>query len=350
MPEYTFLDCKEINKQVQEAKLAEQEGGVFSEVRGEGVALVKDISSGFTTTNKPKFTGNLANLDVAEFNVWSNSAAFRTISENEIVPGETFVFVRYSISKFGFVIEYLEVIEDAELNPEDFIYQKYKIQDKNVEYLEALKNSGASARAVEVINEILGIGTGNYMHKRFSHEQAALNNHDNCMTGLLAHTIKCLRIYNGIKDIYKNIFGDKVVNDLMVIGLIIHDCGKVYEMYNGAYQKYSYVSHRGLGAEHLSKYKDYITEKYDEDFYYMLYSIIMQHHDVYGDPAKTLYAFIAHQIDNIDAILTSIDEIIENGTYTEDMSGTKIRFGDRYFNIRKASDDNNQENTQDLVG
>ena len=42
---------------------------------------------------------------------------------------------------------------------------------------------------------------------------------------------------------------------------------------------------------------------------------------------------IAHIIDNVDATLSSIDEMIENQDYISDDSGKKIKLNDRYFNI-----------------
>ena len=333
MNNYNFLDCKKVNEQVLEATHAEQEGRQISDVRGTAVALVKNISSGKTSTGKPKYNGILANVDESKFNVWSNSSAFKTLSECEIVPGETFVNIEYTISKFGLVIERLDIIEDPLLNKDDFIYHKYTVREKSKEYVDALTQSGATQNASEVISAVLGMGTNNVMYTRFPLEYAALSNHDNCETGLLAHTVKCLKIYNGIRGIYGNIFNDSRINDLMIIGLIIHDCGKVFEMYNGTYQRFSYVTHRGLGVEYLLQYKDFIIEKYDEDFFYMLFSILQQHHDEYGEGAKTIYAYIAHIIDNVDATLSSIDEMIENQDYISDDSGKKIKLNDRYFNI-----------------
>ena len=327
------LDIKVINEKILEAKLAEQENRNVAEVKGEGLALLKNVSAGTTSTGKPKYTGILTNVEEVQFNVWSNSSAFRTLSEVNVVPGETFVNVSYSISKFGFVIERVDVIEDDSLNPDDYIFHKYTIHEQSREYVEVLNTSGATSNAAIVINSILGIGTNNLMCSRFSLEYAALSNHDNCQTGLLAHTIKCLKIYNGIKGIYKNLFGDARINDLMVIGLVVHDCGKVFEMYNGTYQRYSYLTHRGLGVEHLLQYKALIIETYDEDFFYMLFSIVQQHHDEYGEGARTLYAYIAHVIDNVDATLSSFDEMIEDGKFTEDAAGKKLKLNDKYYSL-----------------
>ena len=334
MSSCNLINFKDINEKILEAGVAESEGRQFMETKGSGVALVKNISKGTTSTGKPKFSGVLANKEEAKFNVWSNSAAFHTLSDAQIVPGETFVSVSYSVSKFGFVLDALEIIEDPDLKPDDFIKQRYVVAEKSLELLDLLEKSGISNNGKDVIKAVLGINEkSGIMYERFPVEYAALSHHDNCKTGLFAHSIKCLRIYNGIKDIYANIFGDPRVNDLMVIGLIIHDCGKVFEMYNGTYQKNSCVTHRGLGLEHLFQFKDIIIEKYDEEFYYMLFSIIQQHHGEYGEGARTLYALITHIIDDIEATLSSIDEMIEGQQYTSDIAGKKIRFNDSYYTI-----------------
>ena len=69
---------------------------------------------------------------------------------------------------------------------------------------------------------------------------------------------------------------------------------------------------------------------------FMIYSVIQQHHDEYGEGARTLYALLVHMIDNMDATFSSIDEMIQAEKYTTDEAGTKIKFNDKYLNIFKA--------------
>lgn len=326
------LEVSTIIKSIETISRAEAEGKAGTETKFSGIALIKNYSAGTTSTGKPKFSGIIANKDEVGFNVWSNAGAYATLSDNTIVPGETLVNVQGTTSKFGFCIDHIEILEDVDIDPNEFIEFKYDWKTICKEFLDVLKNSGATEKAKEMLLHI--IEDDKHVNQRFSREYAALSNHDNCPSGLIAHTCKCLKLYNGIKQ--SRIFlEDERTNDLMVVGLAIHDIGKVYEMYNGTYQKYSYVTHRTLGVEFLGKYKDYICEIYDEEFYYMLLSIIQQHHDEFGDPARTLYAYIVHLIDNMEATLSTLDEIITEKRYTDDASGRKIKYQDRYLNLFK---------------
>ncbi len=320
------IDITTVNQQV----LDFQKGTFAATQYGEGIALLKNFSKGTTGTGNPKFSGVISNIEEAKFQVWNNKQAFDFLESTELVAGESVVNIKYEIGKFGLVINSMELLEGYE--PDNFINHRYNIAEKGNEFCEAVKLSGATPNAVEVIKMVLHMGNKDDIVARVCREFAALSHHDNCQTGLLAHMTKCIQLYNGIKAPYE-FLKDERTNDLMVIALAIHDIGKIFEMYNGTYQKYSFVTHRGLGMEHLLDYKDKIVELYDEEFFYMLYSVIQQHHDEYGEGARTLYAFLVHMIDDMDATLSSIDEMIQNQEYTTDAAGTKLKFNDRYFNL-----------------
>lgn len=334
---------KEIKEKVLEAKLAEQEGRQFFEVTGTIVALLKDFTKGVTSGGKDKYSGHLTNQEDVPFNVWSSSPAFLALESGNFVGGDSVIEADYNVSKYGFVLTRINLLENGP-DADSFIHYKYDIHGLSVDFVNALNRGGISQKAKEVIYALLESGKDSFINLRFPLEQAAANHHDNCRTGLLAHILKCLKIYLGIKDLYP-MFKDKRVNDLMVIGIIIHDIGKVFEMYNGVYQQYAYITHRGLGLEHLARYKDFIIERYDMDFYYMLYAIIQQHHDEYGERALTMYSYITHLIDDMDAKLTEFDQTIEEETYITDVSGTKVKIGDKYYNIMLPSEEEDLQET-----
>jgi hypothetical protein len=314
---------------VNQATLDVQRGNLAPQY-GEGIVLLKNFSKGTTSGGKPKYSGVIANQEEANFQIWSNKAAFATLEEGGFTAGESVVRITYEAGNYGLILNTIELV--AGYAPDDFIYHRYNINDKTKEFCQAIKDSGATDKAIDVIKTVLHMGCSDDVSKRVGREFAALSHHDNCETGLLAHMTKCIQLYNGIKVPY-TFLKDERINDLMVIALAIHDIGKIYEMYKGTYQKYSFVTHRGLGMEHLLKHKDAIIESYDEEFFYMLYSVIQQHHDEYGEGARTLYAFLVHMIDDMDATLSSFDEMIQSQEYTTDEAGTKLKFNDKYFNL-----------------
>lgn len=327
---YTPLDIKEINQKVLETQKAATANQIISEQTGDGIVLLKDISKGLTGTGKPKFSGTLSNIDEIRFNVWNNSCAFDFLESNIDQVSGRIIWVYYTISKYGLVISNMTFVDGYD--PEEFISHKYDQKQLNEDFMDALRNSNCSVSAKALLASILHMNSQDHFCIRFGTEFAALSYHDNCRSGLLAHTTKCLRIYNGLKNNY-SFLNDRTHNDLMVIGLTIHDMGKVFEMNNGVYQAHSYITHRGLGLEYLFEYKDMIINLFDEEFYYMLASIILQHHGDYGENPKTIYSLLIHKIDDIEATFTSIDDLLLTETWITDVTGTTVKNNETYLNV-----------------
>ncbi len=260
------LNVAEIKDLVNEVKLNKGEPKY-----GEGIVLLKNYSQGMTSNGNPKYSGVIANQDEEGFQIWNNKPAFATLEAGGFKAGESVVYITYEIGIYGLIINTIELAEGY--NPDDFIYHKYEKGEKLNEFCQAIKDSGATEKAYNIIKTVLHVGCNDNVENRLLLEFAALSHHDNCQTGLLAHMTKCIQLYNGIKPPY-SFLRDERVNDLMVIALALHDIGKIWEMYNGTYQKYSFVTHRGLGMEYLLYYKNAIIESYDDEFFYMLYSVI----------------------------------------------------------------------------
>ena len=119
----------------------------------------------------------------------------------------------------------------------------------------------------------------------------------------------------------------------MIIGIALHDIGKIFEMHDGIYQPMSFITHRGLGHEYIMTFKDLISSTYDKGFYYMICSVILQHHGEYGENPKSLCAMIVHKIDDMEASLTGTNETLENHIVISDSSGPKIKYNDTFLNV-----------------
>lgn len=330
MSELHLVNLSEVNKQILDIQRAVSTGGSPAEIHGEGIVLLKNYSQGSTNSGKPKYTGTIANIDETKFNVWSNSSAFEYLYKLPITSQSHVVWIGYSLSKYGLVINTMKSIDG--FNPDAFEYHKYSAKQKAAEFVSVLKMSGISENAMSVIRAVYHMDYNDIVSKRIVREYAAYSHHDNCATGLLAHTTKCILLYSGIKSSY-SFLTDETTNDLMVISLALHDIGKIYEMHDGVYQDYSFITHRGLGIEHLLPYKHMIVELYNEEFFYMICSVILQHHGEYGENPRTVYAMIVHMIDDLEAQLTSIDNLLQNGEITRDSAGAKIKYNGTYLNI-----------------
>jgi len=330
MTNQTLINITNVNNKILEIQRAADAGGSPPECRGEGVVLLKNFAQGSTNSGKPKYTGTIANIDEVKFNVWNNSSAYEYFDQLSPDVRPHVVWISYTLSKYGLVVS---SIKDADgFNPDSFIYHKYSSKEKAAEFISALNASGITDNAISAIRAVFHMDYNDAVSQRIVKEYAAYSHHDNCTTGLLAHTTKCIQLYNGIKKNY-SFFEDSAVNDLMVISLSLHDVGKIYEMHDGVYQKYSFLTHRGLGLELLLQYKELIVDLYDEEFFYMICSVLLQHHGEYGENPRTVYAMLVHIIDDMEAQLTIIDDMIKEEAYTSDAAGTKIKYNSSYLNI-----------------
>ena len=332
MADLSLINISDVNKQILDIQRASDSGSSPVEIRGEGVVLLKNFSQGTTGSGKPKFTGTIANIDEVKFNVWNNAAAYGYFDALPTDTSPHVVWIYFSLSKYGLVINNIMAVDG--FNTEAFVFHKYGAKEMASEFMNVLKSSNISENAMSIIRAVMHMDYCDPVSKRLVKEYAAYSHHDNCPTGLLAHMTKCIRIYNGFKSAY-SFLADQKTNDLMVTCLALHDIGKIYEMHDGVYQAYSFLTHRGLGLEHLLPFKPLITELYDDEFFYMICSVLLQHHGEYGENPKTIYAMLVHMIDDMEAQLTSINDILANKAYTSDTAGTKIKYNGAYLNIIK---------------
>lgn len=133
---------------------------------------------------------------------------------------------------------------------------------------------------------------------RFFVEYAAHANHDACRGGLAAHTLKMLNICKAMVDNDKRL---TPCAGLLYTGIFVHDIGKVEEYRDGEVQPNTCQSHRVLALDYLASCKNFIVEKVGIENYRRLQSIVLTHHHEFGAPCDTLWAFLVHLIDMLDA-------------------------------------------------
>lgn len=140
---------------------------------------------------------------------------------------------------------------------------------------------------------------------------AATRYHDNIRGGLLNHTLKMLKTAAVLTSQPDTLWSRN--KDLLYAGIILHDVGKIQEIADGSYSKNSFVSHRVMGVEYLAANKEAIVDTVGIDNYYRLLSIVIGHHDQFGTPADTVWAYAIHLIDNLDAFTTGVDDMVKKG-------------------------------------
>lgn len=152
------------------------------------------------------------------------------------------------------------------------------------------------------------------LHAPFKHTFAGSVYHDAQIGGLLNHTMKMLRL---AKVLVSNDERLAPWKDLLYLGIIFHDIGKIKELDFGVYTDISFVTHRTLGIEMLVQCKDIVVENFDENFFYHLLAIQQGHHGEYGDKPTTVWAYIVHLIDMLESQVTAFLDRCDGFDYVE---------------------------------
>ena len=303
-----------------------------------GIVSIHSYSRGMTkgANSKPYINGklNLKDGEYIDFKVWSNKdSSLVDILSKESLTG-AIVVINATVDEYNgkksLVVTTMGVPpEDFRIDETDFYSKRYNKEA----YLNALKSivkNNVSDKGFELASKILF--DNKEICDRFSVEFAGISHHDNCLSGVLAHTYKCLCIMNTVLSMYPYLMYEEenqgVVSqsrkDLYILGMLLHDIGKIQEMNMGVYQKKSCITHRALGMEMLFPYKEDIIKIYGEDWYYKLLSICLQHSHVYEDKAKTVFAYVTFLVDNMESTFTNLGQKFSNNEITVSDAGSTI--------------------------
>lgn len=270
----------------------------------DGYILVRDVNRGLTKNNSPYFYGLLSSEVDIPYKIWDSVTAFKTMESTNLENRVAYVSGSWSEYRGQFSIEITSLVEDkdGEYSVADFLPVVY---DKETYWkaLRAMSEQLLSPDIMEVACKTLF--DNEEVAKAFKTEYAAKSHHDNCPSGLLAHTYKVCYL----TQVSLSLYGGIVDKDLLFLGALLHDIGKTKEMNFGAYQPCSKVTHRYLGIEILPK--DLIVEKRGIDWFYELVSIMLQHHGQWGDPCKTVSARFVNLIDEFEAKMQDMKQRVE---------------------------------------
>lgn len=300
-----------------------------------GDILISSYQILTSAAGKPYVKGTVKSQITKMFKIWDTSPVYNYFVENDLqnkvctieAAGDDFR------GMLDLVINSCEISENQDIGP--FLDVKYDIDELEGNFDNFIDNN-ISTKGKELLNSIL-LKTEDY--EKFKTEFAGKSHHDSCLNGLYAHTVKMLKISELIFNMYGNILscnGDSeeeraAQKDLYFIGVILHDFGKIEEMSYGVYQMKSEVTHRVIGLEKLFEHKKEIIETYNEKWYYDLLSVISQHHNEFGEPARTVAAYLVHKVDDIEATFAEIDLLIEMNA--DESKGLKsIKYNDLFLN------------------
>lgn len=204
------------------------------------------------------------------------------------------------------------------------------------ELVNRFENMLASIQDTYLLELIKGIFTPE-MKEKFFRAPAAKKIHHNYIGGLLEHTVSvadlCRRaggLYNGL-----NI-------DLLVVGAILHDIGKIAEYKIKVTPEYTVegrmVGHIVMGAELVSAGINSLRangQDFPAQLEWMLKHMILSHHGMleFGSPVKPLFpeALLLHMMDNLDAKMFIFNNKIAEDEGEDQYFTNYDSFFDQYF-------------------
>lgn len=290
-----------------------------------GLVLVRNYVEKPTSNNTSTFiSGTMEGLGVLQFKVWQNDDAFSKLKQNDLkgvvcsIKGNV---NEYNGTKSLIVLD-IEQYTGTDVTPLDFMEKKYDEEYLWNSMIQILRKN-CSFEAVEVFQRII-----EPIEKRFREEYAAINHHDSCVNGLLAHTCKTVKIAQVL--MYYPTIRDSVTYDAIYLGCALHDIGKVLEYNNGSMSELGKtLNHLTLGLTLIMPHREFIVQKKGKEFYDTLMSVIQQHHGEYGERPKTLAAYLVHIFDMLESRLTDASDAIQ------DSVNDVIKLDDFYLHINK---------------
>lgn len=285
-----------------------------------GISILSSYAPQTAKNGKEYYNGTLKAQGNLEFKVWGGTLFDQLKAEDYTgipvyVEAEVNVWndTKSLILKKVVAVDVVDLgIDITPLDP-----TKYDIAANEKEFYSLLKEE-LSPNGFELFKKIY-----NRIRKEFRSEYAAVKIHDAYRGGLLAHTLKMLKVLQFIWNTYPNI-RENMNKDLVFIGLAVHDMGKIVEYNNGTRTDIAFATHNFLGQEILFEFKKDIVEGFEafvkgseetisvepfgSDFYYRLQAIIQQHHGEFGEPCHTTESYLVHLVDMFESRVEIFEE------------------------------------------
>lgn len=274
-----------------------------------GFVLIKAYTKQPTKTGGSYIGGSLEAKGSMQFKVWSNADCFDDMDKYDYQERVCFVSGKVNVymGAYSLVLETCRVVDEESegVSKSEFYEEKYSATAFWNNLMGTVKKN-TTEDGFSIVEEVLNES----VRERFCEEFAAVGHHDNCRSGLLAHTAKAIKIATVLK-MYPSIM-ERVSSDLLFVSMAIHDVGKIREYNNGVISSEGkFISHNISGIMILEEHKERIIELKGESFYIELCSIVATHHGEYGEVPRTIASYIVHLIDCFESNLTSVNQLLE---------------------------------------
>ena len=319
------LSAKEIKRQIYEVKHPSSANSPVS-FTGEGCGIMVSLDMDLAPNDDMMFKIILFSNKAIRCSVYKDSKAFETFMDMFLETKEPVLFVTYTITaEKGMTLDTVEVVEDYDPYVLNMYLESPYALNFNMQC--ALKECQPSLNALNIIKKATHMDSGDDFMRELINGYASSSFNSAYPGGLIEHIYNCLYLYASYRVHYPWIF-DRRTNDLMVIGIVLHDIGKVYNLEWGYPRPESQFNHQLQGILHLEKFKDLIVETYDEEFYDMLFSIIGEHHKGKRRYPTTVYALLFRFIDGLERHSSVIISAIEEGNIRKSPFGLAVNMND----------------------
>ena len=209
------------------------------------------------------------------------------------------------------VVKSLSVVPAADVAPEDFLPVSNRDIEKMFERLKSLTDTLASASLCNLMNAFWEDAE---LVRLFKHAPAAKKMHHAYIGGLLEHTLSMALLADKVAGHYSG-----VDRDLLIVGAILHDIGKVRELTYDINIDYTdegrLLSHITIGLEILNA-KIASLADFPSQQAALIKHMIVSHHGAreFGspEPPKTIEAVLLNYVDEIDSRVNAIREFMSN--------------------------------------
>jgi 3'-5' exoribonuclease len=162
---------------------------------------------------------------------------------------------------------------------------------------------------------------------------AAKGMHHVYLGGLLEHSLSLVKLVKNVVPLYSGIN-----EDLLIVGALLHDVGKIYEMSFARAIDYTdagkLLGHITIGVELVGE-KIHGVEGFPRELSLLLKHMLLSHHGQYeyGSPKrpKTIEATILNYLDDMDSKINGIQAHIAKETASTSRWTAHHRLYDRYF-------------------
>jgi 3'-5' exoribonuclease len=170
---------------------------------------------------------------------------------------------------------------------------------------------------------------------RFSNAPAAKTWHHNYLGGLLEHSVCVAKICDFAASMYH------VDRDLVVVGGLLHDVGKVFEYTSHGAIDFTpegrLLGHIGIGDQLICKYAAKI-DNFPQNLLMKLRHLILSHHGEYEKASarlpQTIEAIVLHFADNLDAQTIGVKQLIDPVKNSTSVWSEFDKLNNRFYYVR----------------